>query len=88
VFYYLESVTLDRIAYANNVAVSVTSIAITATLATATQANPYVTNATVNTPAFDITADSKYIIEVTVNNAAASEYDYYGIMLRFSETIG
>jgi len=83
-----HSVTLDRIAYANNVAVSVTSIAITATLATATQANPYVTNATVNTPAFDITADSKYIIEVTVNNAAASEYDYYGIMLRFSETIG
>lgn len=82
-----HSVTLDRIAYANNVAVSVTSIPITATLATATQANPYVTSATVDTPAFDVTADSKYIIEVTVNNAAASEYDYYGIMLKFSQTI-
>jgi hypothetical protein len=83
-----HTVTLDRIAYANNVAVSVTSVAITGTLATATQANPYVTNISINTPAFDITADSKYIIEITVNNAAASEYDYYGIDLRFSETIG
>lgn len=83
-----HTVTLDRIAYADNVAVSITSVPITATLATATQANPYVTNAVVDTPAFDITADSKYIIELTVNNAAASEYDYYGIMLRFSETIG
>lgn len=83
-----HSAVLDRIAYANNVAVSVTSVPITATLATATQANPYVTNCTVTTPAFDITADSKYVLELTVNNAAASEYDYYGVMLRFSQTIG
>lgn len=82
-----HTVTLDRVAYANNVAVSVTAIPITATLATATQANPYVTNAAVDTPAFDNTADSKYVIEVTVDNAAASEYDFYGIMLRFSQTI-
>lgn len=83
-----HSATLDRIAYANNVAVSVTSIPITATLATATQANPYVTNCTVTTPAFDITADSKYVLEITANNAATSAYDFYGVMLRFSETIG
>lgn len=83
-----HSVTLDRIAYANNVAVSVTSIAITGTLATATQANPYLTNVTVNTPAFDITADSKYVMEITVNNSATSAFDFYGIMLRFSQTIG
>ncbi len=83
-----HSAVLDRIAYANNVAVSVTSIPITATLSTATQANPYLTNCTVTTPAFDVTADSKYVLEITVNNAAASEYDYYGIMLRFSQTIG
>lgn len=83
-----HSATLDRIAYANNVAVSITSIPITVTLATATQANPYVTNATVDTPAFDITADSKYIIEVTANNSATSAYDFYGVMLRFSKTIG
>jgi hypothetical protein len=83
-----HSATLDRIAYANNVAVSVTSIPITATLATATQANPYVTNCTVTTPAFDVTADSKYVLEITANNAATTDYDFYGVMLRFSETIG
>lgn len=83
-----QSVVLDRIAYADNVAVSVTSVPVTGVLATATQANPYVTNVTVNTPAFDITADSKYVIELTVDNAVASEYDYYGVNLRFSETIG
>lgn len=82
-----HSATLDRIAYANNVAVSVTSIPITATLATATQANPYVTNCTVTTPAFDVTADSKYVLEITANNSATSDYDFYGVMLRFSQTI-
>ena len=82
-----HSVTLDRIAYADNVAVSITAVAITATLATATQANPYVTTATVDVPAFDVTANSKYIIEVTVDNAAASQYDFYGIMLKFSQTV-
>ncbi len=83
-----HSLTLDRIAYANNVAVSVTSITGTYTLATATQANPYLTNCTVTTPAFDVTADSKYVIEVTVDAGATSDYTWYGIMLRFSQTIG
>jgi len=82
-----QSVTLNRIVYANNVAVSSTSVAITGTLATATQANPYVTNVAVDVPAFVITADTKYVIELSVNNAAASEYDFYGMNLRFSETI-
>jgi hypothetical protein len=82
-----HTLTLDRIAYANNVAVSITSIAITGALSTATQANPYLTNVTVNAPAFDITADSKYVIEVTANNSATSAYDFYGVMLRFSQTV-
>lgn len=82
-----HSVTLDRIAYANNVAVSVTSIALTGSLATATQANPYVSNVAVTTPAFDVTADSKYVMEITANNSATSAYDFYGVMLRFSQTI-
>lgn len=82
-----HTLTLDRIAYANNVAVSVTSIPLTGSLATATQANPYLSNIAVTTPAFDITADSKYVIEVTANNAATTDYDFYGIMLRFSQTI-
>jgi len=83
-----HTLTLDMIAYADNVAVSVTSVPVTATLATATQANPYVTNCTVTTPAFDVTADSKYVIEITANNAATTDFDFYGIMLRFSQTIG
>jgi hypothetical protein len=82
-----HTLTLDRIAYANNVAVSVTSIPLTGSLSTATQANPYLTNISVTTPAFDVTADSKYVIEVTANNAATTAYDFYGIMLRFSQTI-
>jgi hypothetical protein len=82
-----HTVVLDRIEYADNVAVSVNSIAITGALATATQANPYVTNVAVDTPAFDNTADSKYVIELTVNNSATSEYDFYGIMLRFTQTV-
>lgn len=82
-----HTVTLDRIAYANNVAVSVTSIGLTGALATATQAQPYLSNITVSAPAFDVTADSKYIIEMTVNAAATSDYNLYGLMLRFSETV-
>jgi hypothetical protein len=82
-----HTLTLDNIAYANNVAVAVTSVPLTGALATTTQANPYVTNIAVTTPAFDITADSKYVIEVTANNAATTAYDFYGIMLRFSQTI-
>lgn len=82
-----HSAVLDLITYANNAAVSVTSVPLTGTLATATQANPYVTNLAVTTPAFDVTADTKYVIEITANNAATTDYDFYGIMLRFSQTI-
>jgi hypothetical protein len=78
---------LDRISYANNVAVSVNSVALTGSLSTATQANPYVTNIAVTTPAFLVTADSKYVLELTVNAALTSDYDFYGLNLRFSQTI-
>lgn len=83
-----HTMTLDRIEYADGVAVSVNSIAITITLATTNQANPHLTNGTVDSPAFDVTADSKYVMEITANNSATSVYDFYGIMLRFSKTIG
>lgn len=83
-----HTITLDLINYANNAAVTVTSVPITGSLATATQANPYVTTLTITTPAFDITADSKYVIEITANNAATTAYDFYGVMLKFSQTIG
>jgi len=82
-----HTVTLDRVVYANNVAVSVNSVAVTGTLPTATQANPYLTNVAIDTPAFNVTAGSKYALELTVDAAATSVYDFNGIMLHFSKTI-
>jgi hypothetical protein len=82
-----NAVTLDRIAYADNVAVSVTSIPLTGSLSIATQANPYVSNIAVTTPAFDVTADSKYVIEITADNDTTTAYAFYGLMLKFSQTI-
>ena len=82
-----HSVTLDKIAYANNVAVAVTSVALTGTLATATQAQPYLSNIVVTTPAFNVTANSKYVAEVTVNAAATSDYDFYGLNLHFTKSV-
>lgn len=82
-----HSLTLDRIAYANNVAVSVTSVPLTGSLATATQANPYLSNIVVTTPAFDVTANSKYVAELTVDAAATSAYDYYGLNLHFTKSV-
>lgn len=82
-----HSVVLDRIVYANNVAVSVTSVPLTGALATATQANPYVSNVAVTTPAFNNTADSKYVLELTVNAGATSEYDLLGLNLRFTKSV-
>lgn len=79
-----HTVTLDSVAYANNVAVAVTSVPLTGSLATATQANPYASNIVVTTPAFLTTADAKYFIELTVNAAATSAYDFYGLVLKFS----
>lgn len=82
-----HTVVLDRVAYANNVAVAVTSVPLTVTLATATQAQPYLTNAVVATPAFDVTANSKYVAELTVNAAATSAYDFYGLNLHFTKSV-
>jgi hypothetical protein len=82
-----HSVVLDRVAYANNVAVAITSVPLTVTLATATQAQPYLTNALVVTPAFDVTANSKYVAELTVDAGATSEYDFYGLNLRFTKSV-
>lgn len=82
-----HSLTLDSVVYANNAANVITSVPLTGALATATQANPYVTNLAVTTPAYLNTADAKYVIELTVNAAATSDYSLYGINLRFNQTI-
>lgn len=82
-----HSATLQSIAYANNVATAVTSAPLTGSLATATQANPYVTNLAVTTPAFLNTAVAKYVLELTVDAGATSDYSLMGINLHFSKTI-
>lgn len=82
-----HSIVLDKISYANNTAVLVTSAPLTVTLATATQAQPYLTNAVVATPAFDNTSNSKYVAELTVNAATTSAYDFYGLNLHFTKSV-
>jgi hypothetical protein len=79
--------TLDKIAYANNVAVARTAVPLTGSLSVATQANPYLTNIAVTTPAFNVTAASKYVLELTVDAALTSDYDLYGLNLHFTKSV-
>lgn len=82
-----HTVTLDLVSYANGAAVTTAAIALTGSLSTATNANPYVTNIVPQAPpgaVFDTTADSKYVLEVTVQTNATTDYDFYGVMLRFT----
>lgn len=82
-----HTMTLDKIIYANNSAVTVTSVPLTGSLATATQASPYVSNISVTTPAYNNTASSKYVAELTINAAATSAYDFYGLNLHFTKSV-
>lgn len=79
-----HTATLDKVCYVNNVAVAVTSVPITGTLATATQTQPYDSVLTVTTPAYLNTADCRYTLEITANNSATSVYTFYGVGLNFS----
>ena len=82
--------TLATTVFANNVAVAVTNVAITGALATATQAQPYVSNITVNAPAFSNPAAGtsvKQVVEVTVQTSATTAYNVYGVNLRFTKSI-
>lgn len=85
-----HTATLSSTVFANNVAVAVTNVAITGALATATQAQPYLTNVTVNVPAFSNPAANtsvKQVIELTVNSTATAVYNFYGVNLRFTKSI-
>lgn len=79
-----HSITLDRIEYVDSVAVGINSIALTGALAVGQDADPQIDNITIDTPAFNITDDSKYVMEITVNAAATSVYDFIGVMLKFT----
>jgi hypothetical protein len=52
---------------------------VTGTLATATQANPYVTKLTVNTPVFETTDNADIVAEVNVATTTGGAYRFYGI---------
>lgn len=80
-----HTITLDKVNYVNNASIAITSVPLTGSLATAVQANVYVTNIAVTTPAFNNTTASKYVVELTVNNSASSVYNFYGLNLHFSK---
>jgi len=79
-----HTVTLDKMTYTHSAVVTTTSVALTGTLPVGQDADPVITNVTVDTPAFNVTDDSKYVLELTVNAAAGSVYDFIGVMLKFT----
>lgn len=81
-----HSVTLDKIAYVDSDTVVTTNIALTGALGVGQDNDPQIDNVVIDTPAFNITADSKYVIELTVNAAATSVYDFIGVMLKFTKS--
>lgn len=79
-----HTVTLDKIAYTDSAVVTTTSVALTGSLGVGQDADPQIDNIAVTTPAFNVTDDSKYVMELTVNAAATSVYDFIGVMLKFT----
>lgn len=79
-----HSATLDRITYADSTTEVVTSMPITGTLGVGQDTDPQVDRLTVTTPAFEVTALTKIVLEVTVDAAATSAYDFIGVVLNFT----
>lgn len=79
-----HTATLDRITYADSTAEVVTSMPITGTLGVGQDADPQVDRLTVTTPAFETTALTKIVLEITVNAATTSAYDFIGTVLNFT----
>lgn len=80
------TLTLDRIEYADTTSVSVNSIAVTGVPESGFQATPFVTNIVVDSPIFNVTDDSKYVVEATFDCGTTTGLDWYGIMLKFTKT--
>ena len=77
-----HTATLDRITYAESTTTVVTSMPITGTLGI--NQIPHVDRLTVTTPVFEVTPLTKIVLEITVNAAATSAYDYAGAVLNFT----
>lgn len=79
-----HTVTLDRIEYTDSAVVSVNTIALTGALGTGTDADPQIDAVTIDTPLFNNTTDSKYVLETTVDAATTSVYDFIGVVFKFT----
>lgn len=79
-----HSVTLDKLTYTDSATVTTTSVSITGTLGTTTDADPQIDNVVIDVPAFNVTDDSKYVMELTVDAAATSVYDFIGVLLKYT----
>lgn len=85
-----HTVTLSKIDYIHSEVVAITDVPVTSALTgillgVAQDNDPQITNVVVDTPAFNVTNDSKYVIEATVDASAGSVYDFIGIMLKFTK---
>lgn len=80
---------ISKIVYANNVANAVTQwgAGLTISMPTATQANPYSTTGTVNTPAFMITPNAQLSLDWTVVMQNTGVYALYGIIVNYNEAL-
>lgn len=83
-----HSVVLKKVSYADSAAVTVAAVALTGALGTGIDADPQIDNVTIDTPVFNNTDDSKYVMEITVDAAATSVYDFIGVMLKFTRDNG
>lgn len=81
--------TLSNVLYTNNTAVSVSAHGgtVTGSLATATQANPYVSSLTLGTQTFEVTANQDVRLQLAINSAATSVFDLYGIFVTFDQNL-
>ena len=82
-----HSVTLDEIDYSHSSPVTVTSVTLNGAgaLPVGQDADPQVTTCEVTTPAYF--NGNKYVMEITVDAAAGSVYDFIGVQLAFTRTI-
>lgn len=77
----LHTIGLSKTVFANNAALVVTDVLANAAngLATATQANPYVTKVAISSPTFLVSDLSDLIIELDVTTQGAGAYRLYGV---------
>ena len=82
-----HSAVLTLTSFTDNSAVSLSTISLTGSLVTSNRAGLYVSNIAVASPAFDNTANSKYVIDLTVETQSSTNYTLYGLVLNFNATI-